>query len=69
MTKVGLQGGEIAWNVVKVDVHPCLSNGNSNLFSNLNSKKSLKIETSSYGFDRVEIKGVKTYPNVVKVSV
>ena len=41
----------------------------SNLFSNLNSKKSLKIEHSSYGFDRVGIKGVKTDPNVVKVCV
>ena len=54
---------------MKVDVHPCLSNGNSNLFSNLNSKKSLKIETSSYDFDRVGIKGVKIDPNVVKVGV
>ena len=65
--KVGIQGGEIAWNVVKVGVHSCLSNGNSNFFSNINSKKSLKIETPSYGFDRVGIKGVKTDPNVVKV--
>ena len=35
----------------------------------LNSKKSLKIETPSYGFDRVGIKGVKTDPNVVKIGV
>ena len=35
----------------------------------LNSKKSLKIETPSYGFDRVGIKGVKTDPNVVKFGV
>ena len=61
--------GEIAWNIMKVDVHSCLSNGHSILFSNLNSKKSLKIETSSYGFDMVGIKGVKTYSNVVKVGV
>ena len=54
---------------MKFDVHSCLSNGNSILFSNLNSKKSLKIETPSYGFDRVGIKGVKTNPNIVKVSV
>ena len=54
---------------MKVGVHSCLSNGHSNLFSNLNFKKSLKIEHSSYGFDRVGIKGVKTNPNVVKVGV
>ena len=54
---------------MKVHVHSCLSNGHSNLFSNLNSKKSLKIETPSYGFDRVGIKGVKTDPNVMKVGV
>ena len=54
---------------MKVGVHSCLSNGHSNLFSNLNSKKSLKIETPSYGFDRVGIKGVKTDPNVVKFGV
>ena len=54
---------------MKVGVHSCLSNGHSNLFSNLNSKKSLKIETLLYGFDRAGIKGVKTDLNVVKVSV
>ena len=54
---------------MKVGVHSGLSNGHSNLFSNLNSKKSLKIETPSYGFDRVGIKGIKIDPNVVKVSV
>ena len=46
-----------------------LSNGHSNLFSNVNSKKSPKIETPLYGFYRVGIKGVKTDPNVVKVGV
>ena len=35
----------------------------------LNSKKSLKIETPSYGFNRVGMKGVKKDPNVVKVGV
>ena len=54
---------------MKVGVHSSLSNGHSNFFSNLNSKKSLKIETLSYSFDRVGIKGVKTYPNVPKVDV
>ena len=54
---------------MKFGVQSCLPNGRSNLFSNLNSKKSLKIETLSYGFDRVGIKGVKTDPNVVKVGV
>ena len=47
---------------MKVGVHSYLSNGHSNLFS-------LKIETPSYDFDRVGIKGVKADPNVVKVGV
>ena len=54
---------------MKFDVHSCLSNGQPNLFLNLNSKKSLKIGTPLYGFDRVGIKGFKTDPNVVKVGV
>ena len=54
---------------MKVGVHSCLANGHSNLFLNLNSKKSLKIGNPSYGFDRVGIKGFKTDPNVVKVGV
>ena len=54
---------------MKVGVQSWLSNGHSNLFLNLNSKKSLKIGTPSYGFDRVGIKGFKTDPNVVKVGV
>ena len=54
---------------MKVGVRSCLSNGHSKKISNLNSKKSLKIETPSYGFDRVGIKGVKIDPNVVEVGV
>ena len=30
-TRVGLKGGQNIWNVVKVGVHACLSNGHPNL--------------------------------------
>ena len=64
-----LQGVKIFWNVSKVCMHACSSNGHQNSSSNLNSKKLLEIETPSCGFDGVGLKGGKIAPNVMKVGV
>ena len=55
----GLKGVKIFWNVSKVCMHACSSNGHPNLWSNLNSKKLFEKETPSFGFDRVGLKGVQ----------
>ena len=50
---LGLKGVKIFWNVSKVCMHACSSNGHPNSWSNLNSKKLLESETPSCGFDGV----------------
>ena len=56
-SEVGIKVCEIFWEVPNFHVHACLSNGNSNLWSNFNYKKLLKNETSSCVFARVGLKG------------
>ena len=56
---LGLKVIKIAWNVVKVGVHACLSNGQPNLSSSFNSQNLVKSETPSCGFVRVWLKGVE----------
>ena len=53
---LGLMVIKIAWNVAKVGVHACLSNGHPNLSS---SFKLVKSETPLCGFVRVWLKGVE----------
>ena len=67
--RLGLKGVKITWNIVKVGVNTCLSNGNPNLCSNFNSKKWVKTETLSCSFDRVGLKGGKMARNVMNVGV
>ena len=47
----------IVWNVVKIGVHDCLSNGHPNLLSSFYSKNYVKSETRSYNFVRVWLRG------------
>jgi len=66
---LGTKGVKIAQNVVKVGVHTRLSNGNPNLWSNLDFNKLVKIETRrpvSLGFGLKEAKITLT---MVKVGV
>ena len=44
--RLGLKGVKIFWNVAKFCMHACLSNGHPNLWSNFNSNKLRKSETS-----------------------
>ena len=55
-TRLGLKGVKIAWNVVKVGVHACLSNMHPNKWSGLNSKNLVKAEIASCSFVRVWLK-------------
>ena len=55
-TGLGLKGVKIDWNVAKVGVHACLSNMHPNIWSCLNSKNLVKVETASCSFVRVWIK-------------
>ena len=55
-TGLGLKGVKIAWNVVKVGIHACLSNMHPNTLSGLNSKNLVKAETASCSFVRVWLK-------------
>ena len=60
---------KIARSVAKVGLHPSLSNGHPNLWSNFNSKKLVKSETPSCIFARVGLKGVQIAQNIAKVGV
>ena len=57
LPRFGLKGVKIFWNVSKVCMDVCSSNGHPNLWSNLNSKKLFEKETPSCSFDRVGLKG------------
>ena len=69
LLRLGLKGVKIFWNVMKVHVYACLSDGHSNLWSNFNSKKSLKSETLSSDSLGLSLKKVKIAQNVAKVGV
>ena len=55
-TGLGLNGVKIAWNVVRVGVHACLSNMHPNIWSGLNSKNLVNVETAPCSFVRVWLK-------------
>jgi hypothetical protein len=55
--ELGLNGKKIARNVTKVGVDACLPMGHPNLFSNLNSKKLVKVENLPCVFARLGLKG------------
>ena len=57
LLRLGLKGVKIFWNVSKVCMHTCSSNGHPDLWSNLNSKKLLESETPSCSFSRFGLKG------------
>ena len=69
LLRLGLKGVKIFWNVVKVCMYTCLSNGNPNLWSNFNSKKLLKVKLCHVVSLQLGLKGVKIAWNVVKASV
>ena len=62
--RLRLQGVKIAQNVVKVGVH-----WHPNLWSNFNSKKLVRSETSSFIFARVGLEGVQIARTIAKVGV
>jgi hypothetical protein len=53
---LGLKGGKITRNITKVGVSTCLPMGNSNLFSNFNSEKLVKVKTPPCVFARLALK-------------
>ena len=55
--RVGLEGVQIARTIAKVSVHVFMSNGHPNLLSNFNSENLVKIETPSFDFTKVWLKG------------
>ena len=55
--------------MVKVSMHPCLPNGHLNLWSNFNSDKLVKSETSSCGSLWLGLNGVKIAQNIAKVGL
>ena len=57
LLRFGLKGVKIFWNVSKVCMHACSSNGHPILWSNLNSNKLFEQQTPLCGFDRVGLKG------------
>ena len=67
--RFSLKEEKIALNMTKFSMHSFLQNGHPNLWSNFNSKKLLKSETSSCGFTKIGDKGVKIAQNVAKVGV
>ena len=50
---------KIAWNVAKVGVHACLSNGQPNLSSSFSFEILFKSESMPCDFPRVWLKGVE----------
>ena len=66
---LGLKGEKIARNVMNVGVHSYLSNGHPNLWSNFNSKKLVRSETSLCIFARVGLEGVQIGRTIAKVGV
>ena len=72
LTGLGVKGVKIAWNVVKVGMHACLSNMHPNIWSGSNSKNLVKAETTSCSFVGVWLKDgdmAKTALNIVKVGM
>ena len=66
--RLGLQGVKIAQNVVKVGVHSYLSNRHPNLWSNFNSEKLVRSETSSFIFGRVGLEGIQKLGPLQKLA-
>ena len=53
---LGLKEVKIAWNIVKVGVHACVSNGKPNLSSSFSFEKLFKSESPPCGFARFWLK-------------
>ena len=66
---LGLKVVKIAWNVAKVGVHACLSNGHPNLWSNFNSKNLVKSETPSWGSLTLGLNEGKIDLNIMKFGM
>ena len=68
-TALGLKGVKIAWNVMKVGVHACLSNMHPNIWSGLNFKNLVKLRLHRAVLLGFGLKMPKIPLNIVKVGM